>query len=80
MNGSRDRRRPRSQPRMSEPVELEMILVFRKGAAVLVQPIDDDTSVWLPLSQIKIDPPDADLTDKVTVTLPEWLAIKEGLV
>lgn len=32
--------------------------------------------VWLPKSQVEIDTTDG----KTTVTMPEWLAIKSGLV
>ena len=37
-------------------------------------------AVWLPLSQIKMDPYDPSPDDIVQVTGPEWLLQKNGLI
>lgn len=35
---------------------------------------------WLPKSQIEVDPPDYEVGDTVTVTMPEFIAVDRGLV
>lgn len=39
-----------------------------------------DRRVWLPLSQIELDPKDASVGHSVTVAMPEWLAQEKGLI
>ena len=39
---------------------------------------DDKDAVWLPRSQIEIEP--ASKAGYVTVTMPEWLAQEKGLI
>lgn len=39
-----------------------------------------DAHVWLPASQVELDPPDPAPGQAVTVTLPETLAIDKGIV
>ena len=37
-------------------------------------------AVWLPLSQIEMDPSDPKPDDVVEITGPEWLLQKDGLI
>jgi hypothetical protein len=39
---------------------------------------DDKDAVWLPRSQIEIEP--ASKAGYITVTMPEWLAKEKGLI
>jgi hypothetical protein len=64
----------------SDIVDLEMILIYRKGTSVLFESMFDDKKTWLPMSQIEIDPPDASPTDRVTVSMPEWIAKDRKLI
>lgn len=51
----------------------------RTPQAVLVsEDGDEDTAVWLPLSQIEIGEPGED--GAVEVTAPEWLLMDKGLL
>jgi hypothetical protein len=34
---------------------------------------------WLPKSQISVEPEDYDIDSDVTIELPAWLAVQEGL-
>ena len=48
------------------------------GAILVSDDGDTENAVWLPKSQIEIEHDGH--ANFVTVTMPEWLAIKEGLV
>lgn len=73
-------------------VELEMVLHYDTGKAILVSDTGDEKSaVFLPKSQIQInrDGKQVSATKKdgdrvvlpiVTVTAPEWLAKEKGLI
>jgi hypothetical protein len=59
------------------------------GKAVLIKDHESGKTKWLPLSQIAVVDPESGLTvapsrdsegDDVTISMPEWLAIKEELV
>jgi hypothetical protein len=59
------------------------------GKAVLIKEHESGKTKWLPLSQLAIVEPESGLTvapsrdsegSDVTISLPEWLAIKEELV
>lgn len=41
---------------------------------------DRDKAIWLPKSQVEIDDDSPSEGDSVEVTLPVWLAKKEGLI
>ena len=47
--------------------------------AILVRAGAKEKAVWLPLSQVEIEPNGA-FEGIETVTLPEWLAIEKGLI
>lgn len=40
----------------------------------------DGEKHWLPRRECTLDPARPDPQDNVTISLPEWLAVKEGLV
>ena len=63
----------------SELIDLDVHLIAETEKAILVN-LDEnekDDGVWIPKSQIEINK-----RQKITVniTMPEWLAIKKGLV
>lgn len=63
---------------MSEVVEVTCTVVRRTNRAVLV---DDGTAEhWLPLSQVDVAMREHETVPIATVTLPEWLARKCGMV
>ena len=48
--------------------------------AVLLSDGLKKNAVWLPLSQIEMDPSDPKPNDVVEITGPEWLLQKNGLI
>jgi hypothetical protein len=65
--------------RNNDPVEINGVFMGGTGNAILLEDADGKEH-WLPRSQIEFDPDDPDKFDPITVTMPEWLAEKEGLV
>ena len=62
----------------SDLIDLTMQLHHETAKAVLVSDDGDKrNAVWLPLSQIEIE---RKAKGAVVVTMPEWLAIQQGLV
>jgi hypothetical protein len=67
----------------NEPIELELMLHRetqegqRNYGALLVSLTETTPMVWLPKSQIVFD---EYKPERVRVTLPEWLAMREGLI
>jgi hypothetical protein len=59
-------------------IDITVQLLHETDRAVLVTDITPENGVWLPLSQIEIEP--ADVGGMHVVTLPEWLAMERGLV
>ena len=57
-------------------VDVEVVEKHRTDRAVLIESERDD--VWLPLSQIEIEPSGDGLTQ--ICTMPEWLAVEKGLI
>lgn len=62
----------------SDLIDITVHLLHETDRAVLVTGSTPDKGVWLPLSQIEIEP--ADTGGLHVVTLPEWLAIERGLI
>ena len=62
----------------SEKVEVDVEKIRSTEAAILVRDADD-RGVWLPLSQVEILEQNF-AGDQVKLLIPEWLAIKQGLV
>ena len=62
----------------SDLIEIEMQMHSHTQKAILVSDDgNDDNAVWLPVSQIQTrDKGGA----RMIVTMPEWLAMKEGLI
>ena len=65
-------------PRNDDPLEVNGTFHAGTGNAVLIEDANAKKH-WLPRSQITMDPENPDQYDPVTITLPEWLADKEGL-
>ena len=62
----------------SDLLDMTLHLHFKTDKSIKVSDDgDEDNAVWLPLSQIELEPKGGAL---VEVTLPEWLAIEKGLV
>jgi len=62
----------------SNIIDIDVEITARTEKAVLVHTGDKMKSVWLPLSQIEIEP--SGVGGVETVTLPEWLALDKGLI
>lgn len=62
----------------SNVIDIDVAVEVRTGKAVLVHGGDKSKAVWLPLSQIEIEP--TGVSGIETVTLPEWLALEKGLI
>ena len=63
-------------------VEINAVQMARTKGAILILD-ENDKEHWLPLSQVKIlEEEDVDAGEEpiVKLEIPEWLAIKEGLV
>jgi hypothetical protein len=63
----------------AELVEVNVTFLFRHGQAVRIEDADGKKH-WLPVRECTLDPADPDRNDPVTISMPEWLATKEGLV
>ncbi len=61
---------------MKSPVEIFMEIVVDDDKYKSILVTDGINEVWLPRSQIEIEY----RKDGVQITLPEWLAIKTGIV
>lgn len=59
-------------------VEIDVEIVARTERAVLAHTGNKEEAAWLPLAQIEVA--SSGFEGIHTVTLPEWLAVKEGLV
>lgn len=61
--------------------DLTLTFHAETDAAVLVSDDGDrEKAIWLPKSQIELDDDNPSEGDSVEVTLPFWLAKKEGLI
>jgi len=60
-------------------VEIEAILLHRTDRGVRVALTEFGAGAWLPLSLVEIEGP-APGSGAVRLTLPEWLALREGLI
>lgn len=59
-------------------VDVAGVVIERRDKAVWIDA--GDRKVWLPLSQVELDPEDASAGHKVVVAMPEWLAKEKGLI
>jgi hypothetical protein len=59
-------------------VDIDVQKLHETEMAVLVTVDTSDNGVWLPKSQIEIEP--CSVGGLFTVTLPEWLAQTKGLI
>lgn len=62
----------------SDIIDITVEKLHETASAVLVTATVADKGVWLPKSQIEIEP--ADTGGLYVVALPEWLAVEKGLV
>jgi len=62
----------------SDLIDITVHLLHETDRAVLVTDSTPEQGVWLPRSQIEIEP--ADTGGLHVVTLPEWLAMERGLI
>lgn len=62
----------------SNIIDIDVEVTARTEKAVLVHTGIKEQSIWLPLSQIEIEP--SGIGGIETVTLPEWLAVEKGLI
>mgnify|MGYP003560210402 CR=1 FL=1 len=70
--------RRKGSPMKSNIIDIDVEVVHRTEKAVLVHTGDKSKAVWLPLSQIEIEP--SFFGGIETVTLPEALALDKGLI
>jgi len=62
----------------SDLVDLDVTILQRTERAARVRDHETGTEVWLPLSQVEIEPSE-DGTHHIA-TMPEWLAVEKELV
>ena len=60
-------------------IDLDLIMVQRTSMAVLVKDAEDADPVWLPLSEIDLEH-DPEPGEQCIIQVPEWLALREGLI
>lgn len=60
-------------------VEVNGVFVRGTGLSILFEDADGKEH-WLPRSLIHMSPEDPDSDDPITVSLPEWKAVQEGLI
>jgi len=66
---------------MKGPTAEVDVLVMRKDPTTITAAPDEDShGVLLPRAMIVVEPEEYEAGDKVTITMPEWLAIDHGLV
>lgn len=63
----------------SNIIDIDVEVAHRTEKAVLVHTGIKEQAVWLPFSQVEIEPNGA-FDGIETVTLPEWLALEKGLI
>jgi hypothetical protein len=80
------------QPVQHDKIELEMVLHYDTGNAVQVSDTGEEArAVWLPKSQIQLNPSgkkvpsvkkdgQREILPVVSVNIPEWLAKNKGLI
>jgi hypothetical protein len=59
-------------------IDLSVRVLRETAAAVHVTLDDPENAVWLPKSQVELEPSATPGVE--TLTLPEWLAIDKGLI
>lgn len=64
----------------SDLVDLQVIYQTSTERAVCVRETEDSPDVWLPLSEVEIEPLSPRRRDVVTLTGPEWLMTEKGLI
>lgn len=62
----------------SDIVDLTVIIMHQTDKAVRVADSEESEAVWLPLSQIEVEP--VDRSNIAIVSMPEWLAQEKGLI
>lgn len=65
--------------RNDSPETVEVVFLHMTDRAVLVAEDEDDEGVWLPLSQVEMDPEDPERGEVVEITGPQWLLEDRGL-
>jgi hypothetical protein len=63
----------------SDLVDITMKKLAETGKAILVSDTDHGEGVWLPLSQCEVSKVKGK-SQYVVITMPEWLALKNGLI
>lgn len=62
----------------SDLIDITVQKLSQTERAVLVTTDIPEKGVWLPLSQIEIEP--SETAGLHTVTMPEWLALERGMI
>lgn len=69
---------------MKRRTEIAAIYQTENPIAVCVRETEDGPDVWLPASQVEVEPAVQSLPlergSVVTVTAPEWLLVERGLI
>jgi hypothetical protein len=63
---------------MSKTIEVAIEVKGKTDAAIFVT--DGNESAWLPKSQIENGPDSFEIGQVYEITIPEWLALKKGLI
>ena len=64
----------------SDLADIQVIYQTCTERAVCVRETEDGPDVWMPLSEVEIEPLSPRRCDVVTLTGPEWLLTEKGLV
>jgi len=62
------------------PDKITFDLKLIENREISIKVFDGDNYMFLPKSQIEVYPPDDPNSDLISVEIPEWLAIKKGLI
>lgn len=62
----------------SDLADVQVIYQTSTERAVCVRETEDGPDVWLPLSEVEIEPLSPRRRDVVTLTGPEWLLTEKG--
>jgi hypothetical protein len=61
-------------------VDLEVVYQTQTDGAICFNEDEDGEDLWVPLSLAEMEPENPSRGDDVTITVPEWWALQEGLI
>lgn len=64
----------------SNLLDIEVIYQTTTAKAVCIRETEDAPDVWLPLSEVEVEPDEPRRGQAVTLTGPDWLLQEKGLI